>query len=477
MQNLHFSFSPLTIKMLIASCLIISTHLYAQDYSCNQILSMADTYFEVGQRTQQGKVVPAITVDTLYLEDKAKMFLCQDGANWVVFANEQCVDPIVCLGDGSVRLTDLQESPLWLLLTEAMIGLDSLRISGNASNFIRSASMPTISRSRPTPLLDLNEVNVWNQAYNNSAYTDGNGNVIYSNHNNIYNRHSPAFYNCVDGRTWVGCTAVAMAQVMWYHKWPNSAYIPDTITNSGIPSSTTSLHSFTWINMPGAIYDSSPLYKVDALTYLLRDCAYACHMVYWPTGSSSTLTNAKSALTGTFNYNVKMRQYSSGAKKFNNTIKSEIASARPVIIQATHATDVINYGTHTFVIDGYDSSDEKFHINLGWGSGYNAWFSVSGTDCYANYTIARRMLYEIIPNRSASNSMSSDAELSSKVENNLIMVKAEDNVPIDWCIYDIYGNMMTSGTSPQADISCLPQGTYTFVAHTTSATCKIKFIK
>lgn len=463
--------------MLCLAC-TVSLCLNAQDYSREQLSSLANTYFEVNSRTSQGENAIPITLDTLYLENKAKMFLCQDGTDWVVFANEQKVTPVVCHGKGHFTLEELQKSPLWLLLTESMIGLDSLRIRGNDAVIPArdDALMPTRSRSHPTPLLTIRGGNRWNQAYNNSAYTDEDGNLIY-NHSNIYNLYTPTFYNCVDGRTWVGCTAVAMGQVMWYHQWPLYAAIPDTIDCAGMPSIILMPHFYYWNNIPGSILDTTPMSQVKDVAKLLRDCGYAGHMVYGPSGSSMTLTNAKNALTNTFQYNAKMRHYSSGATLFSNTIKSEIASSRPVIIQATHATDVINNGTHTFVIDGYDSATEEFHLNLGWGGKHNGWYSVSGGDAYYYYTIARRMLYEIIPNRSASTSMSTETKLTAVLENNTITLTSGNEDSVYWSIYDLYGKKVTSGTGWMANIATLPQGIYSFVAETPTATCQLKFMK
>ena len=468
MKNI-ISSSHLMLKMLTAMCLIISTHLYSQDYSRNQILFLANTYFEVGARTQQGETVPSITLDTLYLENKAKMFLCQDGTNWVVFANEQSVNPIVCHGDGSFTLKELQESPLWFLLTESMIGLDSLRISRDSQDSAHiDCEMPTRSRSYPTPLLDLTDPflgNGWKQSGNNSCSAG-------CDTNRIYNKYCPAFYNVSHGRTVAGCTAVAMGQVMWYYHWPAYAAIPAHIYASGVTYGGFVPRIYNWNLMPICIFPDTPPAQAKAIASLLRDCGYAGNMIYGATGSSMTLTNAKNALENTFQYSTKMRHYSSGATLFTNTIKSEIAASRPVIIQATHAT---SGKPHTFVIDGYYSTTEEFHINMGWGTG--AWYSVSGANAYNYYTIARRMLYEIIPDNSKTSSMNAETGISAKRENNLITVTASNENPIYWSIYDIYGNMMTSGTGSQADISCLPQGTYTFVANAASATCQIKFMK
>lgn len=401
------------------------------------------------------------------------MFLCQDGANWVIFANEQSVTPIVCYGEGILKMEDLTESTLGFLLTESMIGLDSLRLTGQSTPQKRTATtMSTRSTTKPIPLLGNN---LWAQYWNNNGEVhDG---------SKIYNKYCPTFYNCADGRTYVGCTAVAMGQVMWYHQWPQTANIPANINMAGITSGDDITFYYDWNNMPPAIYDTTPLDQVNAIAGLLRDCGYAGHMIYGSAGSLMTLTNAITALRNTFKYEARMKQYSSGAKIFNNIIKEEIAANRPVIVQATHKSK----GTaHSFVIDGYDSSDETYHINLG-GIG-TAWYSVDGADCYANYTVARRMLYEIIPNydyigtqsiaeEGTTESLAKQSSLSAKIEYDMISIVVESNENVGWSIYDIYGNKVSAGNHLQVNTSTFPAGKYTIVVESATEIYQTKFIK
>lgn len=462
---------PLRVAM-VGCTVCASMAVHAQDYSQSQVTAMAHNYFaaDVAVATMANNV----TIDTLYLGDTPKMFLCQDGSNWVVLANEQSVSPIVCLGEGTLSVAELQESPLWLLLNESMLGLDSLRRSDDyepAENAI--ALQSTARAAKMTPLLGNN---IWGQSDNND-YT-------HRDATRVYNKFCPDFYDRGNGRTDVGCTAVAMAQVMWYNRWPNSASIPSNINKAGITSGSNVTRTYNWDNMPLGLYNNTPMTQVDALTSFLRDCGYAGHMIYGSLGSSMTLTNAISALRNTFQYSAHMKQYSAGATKFNNIIKSEIAANRPVIIQATHASDG---GTHSFVIDGYNSSTETFHLNMGWWGQENAWYSISGYNCYDKYTVARRMLYEIIPNKSKQIVMDYEDEIeentlqenvnpiSIQVEANAISIQSDSNV--QWTIYNIYGQSVASGLSNYINTTTLPTGTYSIIVYNDYTTNQTKFVK
>lgn len=479
------STTPLHVVMVSCAMCACSMVAHAQDYSQSQVTTMAHNYFAADATI--ATMANSVTIDTLYLGSTPKMFLCQDGNNWVVLANEQSVSPIVCLGEGSLSVADLQNSPLWLLLNESMLGLDSLRRSDDYEPTEQGISVLSNARAaKMTPLLELdaNNINKWGQSYNNEGLS--------ADTNYAYNKFCPDFYNVAQGRTVVGCTAVAMAQVMWYNKWPNSATIPSKINVAGITSGADITRTYNWSNMPGRIYNSTALGKVNAVAGLMRDCGYAGHMIYAKAGSSMTLTNAISALRNTFQYSAHMKQYSAGAKKFNNLIKSEIAAKRPVIIQATHESDG---SAHSFVIDGYDSATEMFHINLGWlGAGEgehanngNTWYSVSGADCYAHYTVARRMLYEIIPNRSKQIVMDYEDEIEEsaeqtqqvdsivKVDKNTIYIQSDNNVT--WTIYNIYGQSIETGQSKYINTTSLPTGTYTIIVHSDKIINQAKFIK
>lgn len=451
----------------------------AQDYNKEEVQNLALAFFDNGISTYRAEPV-GITVDSLFLDGKPKMFLCQNGAQWAVIANEQLVTPIVCHGEGELSLEQLYDSPLWFLLTESMIGLDSIRILGEDANseyFVDdNGVVPLASSTAMTPLLDKNTLNRWNQQSNNNWTSDL---------NLSYNKFCPTFYKIPEANngTYVGCTAVAMGQILWYWKWPAYARIPVSIDVAGITSKEFETHYYDWTKMPGRIYDYTPMEQINNVAGLLRDCGYSGNMIYGKEGSSMTLTNALYAFRNDFQFSAHMKQYSAGAKAFNNIIKSEIAAGRPVMIQATHSTNVKKYGTHTFIIDGYDGQSDEYHLNMGWGnSTETTWYSVSGTNSYNNYRIARRMLYEIIPNSTKQSSMleytSAKVVDTSKVSvlgNELSVVNSE---PIEqWNIYNIYGILIMSGRSQDIDFEGLPMGIYTVVIQFKSSVKTYNFNK
>jgi len=65
-----------------------------------------------------------------------------------------------------------------------------------------------------------------------------------------------------------------------------------------------------------------------------------------------------------------------------NLIYNELKSARPVMYGAVgRKADGSDNGGHEFVIDGYRTSDDLFHVNWGWENGYcNGWCYLANND-------------------------------------------------------------------------------------------------
>ena len=177
----------------------------------------------------------------------------------------------------------------------------------------------------------------------------------------------------------VGCTALAMAQIMYYHKWPVG--VVDSIppyANSyhnyelveGLPATT-----FKWDLMKPS-YNS---YEADESAYavaeLMRYCGQAIKMGYTIDNSYAGAEPACKALIERFSYSrltkhVYKYQYSS--YDWDELIYNELASGRPVLYAGYRTRD----GGHAFVCDGY--RDCYFHINWGVKEGYlDGYFKLS----------------------------------------------------------------------------------------------------
>ena len=182
-------------------------------------------------------------------------------------------------------------------------------------------------------------------------------------------------------RAWhakTGCVATAMAQVMYYHKYPDqtSVAIPAytsvgednlTIERPELPTTT-----FDWSAMKDA-YNSmdSANASGQAVAHLMVYCDQALQMRLSEATSSAKTSMIPGVLSFFFDYSPNMRYVTRDSyttTEWENLLYSELAAKRPVVYRGTK-----NPGGHAFVCDGCDANG-LFHINWGWNSLSNGYF-------------------------------------------------------------------------------------------------------
>lgn len=190
---------------------------------------------------------------------------------------------------------------------------------------------------------------LWDQSYNltGSSYYD-------ERCSPSYNQLCPTFYTPSCGHTYVGCTAVAMGQIMWHYKLPYYAIVPNSISTTGEPSVDSHIQWYDWNKMPYALFYTTPSDQATMVATLLRDCGYSAKMKYRANGSGASLENAKEALSNTFGYSSSIsHRTKSRTLKWEKKLKAEIDAGRPVLYAAYKKDG----SGHAFVIDGYEEID------------------------------------------------------------------------------------------------------------------------
>ena len=193
-----------------------------------------------------------------------------------------------------------------------------------------------------------------------------------------YNLLFPTLNN---GRlAYVGCVATAMAQVLYYWKWPARTTMP-------LPAYTSPEQSIYMPQLPVISFDWDSMqdtYQIDdtsdgalAASRLSLYCAQSVDMNFTPTGSSAYSHDIPTALSTYFNYKksakyVQRDVYTS--PDWEALIYSELASGRPVLYSGSKSMS-----GHEFVCDGYDGNG-MFHINWGWNGVSNGYFLLSVLD-------------------------------------------------------------------------------------------------
>lgn len=153
----------------------------------------------------------------------------------------------------------------------------------------------------------------------------------------------------------VGCVATAMAQVMYYHKWP-ARYDWDNMLDN---YSTTA-----YTEAQGA-----------AVATLLKDLGTSVNMEYGATNSSAHTEDEAYALFNEYGYDRSMKfRYRNNytAEEWETMIYNELLAGRPISYGGQEPPT--GESGHAFVLDGYRNSDGYFHFNWGWAGISDGYF-------------------------------------------------------------------------------------------------------
>ncbi|MGA2800900.1 MAG: C10 family peptidase [Verrucomicrobiota bacterium] len=262
----------------------------------------------------------------------------------------------------------------------------ALKIAGNkwqkllqsAAGVAQPMGIPTgsISDLRVAPFIQT----LWNQS---TADNTTNGPAC-------YNFFTPPFAAGASSNYVCGCVATALAQLMYYFQYPSigvgtpSFIITLTTPAGGTQQITRKLRGgdgnggpYVWTNMPLDPSGGATLSQCAAIGALTYDAGVAVHMSYAPSESGAYMSDAKTALVSTFQYNnavlVEGTNLDVGVGLFG-MINPNLDARLPVVFGIDNS-----FGGHCIVCDGYgyDAFSTLYHhLNMGWGGDDNAWYAL-----------------------------------------------------------------------------------------------------
>lgn len=205
-----------------------------------------------------------------------------------------------------------------------------------------------------------------------------------------YNQSCP-MYTASDGNQYqslTGCVATALAQVMYYYKYPKTtkADLPyswfdwsklQSITFDKVPAET----AIDWDNMTDVMTTSDAAANRKAVADLMLYMGQAVKMSYGATSSAYFNSTTVDAMKTYFGYDDGTYSVSRGSYSENdwiNIIYNDIAEGHPVSMAGSSTS-----GRHAFVLDGFDG-DEYFHLNWGWNGNNDGYFLISALNPYDN---------------------------------------------------------------------------------------------
>ena len=177
-----------------------------------------------------------------------------------------------------------------------------------------------------------------------------------------------------------GCIATAMAQIMYYYKYPTSGKgtgsYTVTISKNNKKNYTCDINStYAWSNMKEK-YLSSTKDVGNAVATLMRDAGAASDMNYELGGSGASDFSAAIGFCDNFRYDsLALKRYDReffADTEWMNLIRTELEAKRPILYCGQDPVD----GGHAFVFDGINEED-KVHVNWGWSGSGNGWYDVN----------------------------------------------------------------------------------------------------
>lgn len=185
-----------------------------------------------------------------------------------------------------------------------------------------------------------------------------------------WNRFCPPYAEGPNGKAFVGCVAVAMAQALYYLKFPVEPQGSKSYQLE--PYGTISLNfdaepEYNWHQMSLATPD-------DENARLLYHCAVAVEMDFGGDGSGAYTTRVPFAFRNYFGFMPSVQTISryKSDDEWIALLKSELDKDNVLIYSGDPGTGEAG---HAFNIDGY-SNIGYFHFNWGWSGKYNGYFSI-----------------------------------------------------------------------------------------------------
>lgn len=191
-----------------------------------------------------------------------------------------------------------------------------------------------------------------------------------------WNQDAPYNNQCptVSGvRTYTGCVATSMAQVMKYHEWPDVGEGSHSYTWNGQTLSINfSTIQFDWANMRDTYRSGSyTSAEAQAVAELMKAVGYSVDMGYGTNASGASTRNQTIALVKFFKYSKAIRYLDRdvvSSTEFEKIIYDNLAEGLPVLYDGSSPS-----GGHSFVCDGY-AGKHYFHFNWGWGGSSDGYF-------------------------------------------------------------------------------------------------------
>ncbi len=374
-------------------------------------ISPAQTVDETQARKAAAQFIMAQNQDGKYAVASGQQILSDEGGllgylfslsplGYVAVSSDQCFHPIIAYSFEADNLIPETENPLLQLIKSDYCS--RMKNKGKLpESVVQKNHAAWISLcNNLTPAKDT-AFQQWPEAGSTST---GGWVITQWNQSSPYNNMCPLDI-ASGGRSYTGCPATAMAQIINYHRTLNGTrfsdaddyyhnyggnqfYIDDDYATYGFPSfSQLNLYLDTLENK----YLSKASLTINDMASLSFACGVATHTVYNAAGSGTF--GVDQAYDGFIRMGFTSSQLldTSVADPLPQVI-SNIKDSLPALLAVV---DPAWNSGHNLVIDGYNT-DEFYHLNFGWGGSYDGWYNIPSGLPY-NLTVFEGIVVNIKP--------------------------------------------------------------------------------
>lgn len=324
---------------LVLTLLLSATANYADNVDFNAALRIARTYVNISKKAAMNLKTRAAATTT---QQPYYVFNDDTGKGFVVVAGDDKMGEVLAYShEAFIDMANLNPEARYLFDSYRQV----YEVLGKNKGLTTRAKTATKATDDVQPLLK----SKWGQDYPYSKQT----------------------------QYVTGCVATAVAQVMYYHKWPAQGKGQEsykvTFDNTVRSADFTKSH-YDWDNMlPDYNRRNVTTKQEDAVALLMNDVGIATNMQYTDRASSTQSYMAERALRNYFDYDAALvTRANEGDDNFIEIVKKELRNGFPLYISGNSKSG----GGHAWVCDGFDKED-MFHMNFGWNGQADGYYSLA----------------------------------------------------------------------------------------------------
>lgn len=205
----------------------------------------------------------------------------------------------------------------------------------------------------------------------------------------IWNQDRPYNYECPKVEStglncMTGCVATALAQAMYYYKYPEGAKFKATYYVDSEEKTKSVNSTYKWASMKDNYASTEKRLdeSVKAVGTLMRDCGYASEMDYSANGSSAYEYAMAPAIYQVFQYDSLALRYFNreyySDDEWYDIVYTALENRQPVLFGGSTE----NYEGHEFLLCGINS-DGLVYVNWGWGGNGDGYFDMNAPRYYS----------------------------------------------------------------------------------------------